>query len=404
MKKVLVFLFLFLFPVYVHALSYPDLNSKIIEVYDLTENKVLYEVESKDETAIASLTKIATTITAIESVKDLNEEVTVTNKMLNTVSLEASKAGLKAGDKLSYLDLLYASMLPSGADATNVIAIASSESVDNFVKKMNNLAKKLKLKNTHFVNTSGLDIENHYSSASDVRKLLTYALKNSLFKKIYTTKKYTLSNGLVVKSTLSSRYNTPGYSTDKLLGSKTGYTSNAGYCLSSLSNINGHEFIIITIKANKIDTKFYNVVDTVKLINFLELNYKDRVLIKEGELLKTIPVNYSKINKYEVKASKDVTKYLPSDYDKKKFKYEYEGLEKLSFRNKKGSKIGEIKYYYDGEQFYKENVILNQKLKISFIKIVGSYWYIIAVALAIILAVYRGRMYKYENSSNNRVS
>ena len=160
MKKVLVFLFLFLFPVYVHALSYPDLNSKIIEVYDLTENKVLYEVESKDETAIASLTKIATTITAIESVKDLNEEVTVTNKMLNTVSLEASKAGLKAGDKLSYLDLLYASMLPSGADATNVIAIASSGSVDNFVKKMNNLAKKLKLENTHFVNTSGLDIEN----------------------------------------------------------------------------------------------------------------------------------------------------------------------------------------------------------------------------------------------------
>ena len=397
MKKiVLIFITLFLFPITIYALDYPDLNSKHVEVYDMTEDKSLYEIDSNGKTSIASLTKIATTIVAIESIKDLDEEVTVTNKMLNTVSIEASKAGLKAGDKLSYLDLLYASMLPSGADATNVIAISSSGSVDNFVKKMNDLASKLKLKNTHFVNTSGLDEDGNYSTVSEVRKLLTYALKNEVFKEIYSTKKYTLSNGIVVKATLNSRYNTPGYSTNKIIGSKTGHTDLAGYCLSSLSSINGHDFIIVTTNATKEDNKFYNVIDTVKLINFLESNYNDRILIKEGELLKIIPVNLSKIDQYEIKASKNITKYLPRDYDKKKFKYEYEGLEKLSFRNKKDSKIGEVKYFYDGEEFYKEDIILNQKIKISFIKIIRSYWYIIVIILAILLAVYRSRANKGE--------
>ena len=93
------------------------------------------------------------------------------------------------------MDLLYASMLPSGADATNSIAILSSGSIESFVEKMNLLVNKLGLTNTHFVNVTGLDINNHYSSADDIRKLLAYSLKNDTFKKIYTTSEYKLSNG-----------------------------------------------------------------------------------------------------------------------------------------------------------------------------------------------------------------
>ena len=160
---------------------------------------------------------------------------------------DASKAGLKVGDKVTYRDLLYASMLPSGADATNSIAILSSGSIDNFVKRMNKLAKKLKLKNTHFVNVTGLDDENHYSTAKEIRIILEYALENDLFRQIYQTKQYTLSNGLQVKSTLF-KYNN-SLDTTKIMGSKTGYTGNAGYCLSSLSNINSHEFIVIVLNS-----------------------------------------------------------------------------------------------------------------------------------------------------------
>ena len=177
-NKWLLLFILFLFPINIYALNYPKLDSKIIEVYDVTDGKILYEVNSKKSSSIASLTKIATVITAIENIKNVDEKVTITKEILSTVSWDASVAGLKIGDVVTYKDLLYASMLPSGADATQSIAILSSGSVDNFVEKMNKLAEKIELKNTHFVNVTGLDVDGHYSTADDMRKLLVYALKN----------------------------------------------------------------------------------------------------------------------------------------------------------------------------------------------------------------------------------
>ena len=141
MKKRIILIILLLFPIYIEALEYPSTNSKVVEIYDITDNKVIYEVDSNKVSSIASLTKIATTITAIETIPNLDEKVTITNKILNTVRWDASKAGLKAGDVLTYKDLLYASILPRGADATNSIAILSSGSIENFVKKINELIK-----------------------------------------------------------------------------------------------------------------------------------------------------------------------------------------------------------------------------------------------------------------------
>ena len=391
MKKLLLVLIVLLFPVSVLALEYPNLDSKNIEIYDLNDNKVLYEVKANEVSSIASLTKIATIITAIENIKNLDKKVTITNEILNTVSVEASTSGLKAGDEVTYKDLLYASMLSSGADATNSIAILSSGSIKNFVSKMNNLKNKIGLKNTNFVNVTGLDEENHYSTANDVIKLLIYSLKNPIFKKIYTTKEYILSNNLIVKSTLISNYNNPNYDMSKIIGSKTGYTKDAGYCLSSLSNINGHEILIVSLNANKT----YNILDTIKLIDFIEENYRERVLVKKGEHIKSIKVNLSNIDKYEITSLNDVTKYLPSDYDKNSLKIKYEGLKKLNFTNKKGEKIGVIKYYYENKLFYKENVVLNKNIKINIFKVIIKYWYVII--LLFILFVYVINKYNLYN-------
>ena len=385
MKKFYSFIItlLILLPINVFSLDYPSINSKIVEVYDINDDKVLYEVDSNKQTSIASLTKIGTTITAIENIKNLDEQVTITSNILSTVSSDASKAGLKVGDKVTYRDLLYASMLPSGADATNSIAILSSGSIDNFVAKMNELAKKLKLENTHFVNVTGLDKDGHYSSADDVRKLLNYALKNELFRQIYTTKEYTLSNGLKVKSTVNDKY---GKNNDvsKIIGSKTGFTGNAGYCLSSLSNINGHEMLIIVLNASHIGNNYYNIVDTVDLINFMNESYKDETLVKKGQLIKKIPVTLSKIENFKILSTKNVKKYLPKDYDIKNLKIEYQGLNTLSFSNKKGEKIGSIKYYYEGKLIDKEDVILNKEIKMDIIKVLKKYYYIIIGAILII--------------------
>ena len=373
-------------PVLVHALEYPELDSKIVEVYDLKDKKIIYKNNINKEVSIASLTKIVTTITAIENISNLDEEVVINDEILSTVRWDASKAGLKVGDKVSYRDLLYGSMLPSGADATNAIAILSSGSIDNFVVKMNDLVSKLGLKNTHFVNVTGLDAENHYSSADDVRKLLEYALDNELFKQIYTTQQYTLKNGLTVYSTLR-KYNNMGINTSNILGSKTGYTGEAGYCLSSLSNINSHEFLIIVLKAKHKDEKYYSVVDTVTLIDFLLDNYKYQVLVKKDDVVKTIPIRLSKEDNYKVHASKDIKKYLPSDYDKNKFKIKYEGKDHLSFINKKGKKIGTVSYYYDNKLISKEDVVLNTKIHMSIKKILKEYFYVFILIILIIFYI-----------------
>ena len=89
----------------IRPLAFPAVNSQIVEIYDLTEDRIVYETGAFDVTAIASLTKIATTITAIETIPDLDETVTVTQSVLNTVYWDASKAGLRAGDRLTYRDL-----------------------------------------------------------------------------------------------------------------------------------------------------------------------------------------------------------------------------------------------------------------------------------------------------------
>ena len=383
MKKFLI-LFLLFIPVLVNCLEYPNVDSKVVEIYDLNDKKILYEKGSNNKISIASLTKIATTITAIENIENLDEKVTITNYMLNTVDIEASVAGLKAGDRLTYRDLLYASMLPSGADATNSLAILISGSIDEFVKKMNELKDKLNLDNTHFVNVTGLDIKSHYSTKDDVRKLLEYALKNKLFREIFTTKEYKMSNGKIVKSTLY-KYGSNTKAIDKILGSKTGYTGDAGYCLSSLVNINGHEILIIVLNASRNNNSFYNIIDTLDLINFMENNYEYRTLIENNILIKSLPINLSKQESYEIYSDRQITKYLPSDYNIDSFKYEYIGLEELSYKNKVEEKIGTINYYYENELLYTQDVILNEKIDMDFFKIVKKHYILVISIFAIII-------------------
>lgn len=395
MKKLIIILtIIFLLPQNIYALDYPKTDSEIIEVYDMTDNKVLYETDADKVSQIASLTKIAAVITAIEDIRNIDEKVKITGSILSTVDSDSSVAGLKAGDVLTYRDLLYASILPSGADATNSIAVLSSGSISSFVKKMNDIAKKLGLKNTNFANVTGLYDKNHYSTADDMRKILAYSLKNPLFKQIYTTKEYRLSNGLLVKTTLYT-YNVSASENKKILGSKTGYTKEAGYCLSSLSNINGHEVVIISLKARNDGNVYYHVEDTSKLIDFLNDNYKEQLLVKKGELIKGIPVNLSNMEWYYINSPSDVTKFLPNDYSKDGLHIEYEGLDKLSFKNKQGEKIGTVNYYYDDELFFSQDIILDKKIDFSIIKFIKRYFYILIVAVMILLFIIKRRKVIY---------
>ena len=388
MKKVcLMLLIIFIMPCYVYALNYPKINSKVIEIYDINDDKILYEIDSKKQVPVASLTKIATVMTAIENIDNLDQKVTITKNILKTVDSKASIAGLKVGDKVTYKDLLYAAMLPSGMDAVNAIAILSSGSLSKYVEKMNDLVTKLNLSNTHFVNVNGLDAQNHYSTCDDIRKLLLYALNNTLFKEIYTTKSYTLTNGLKVKTTIDMYNKDAKLDVSKILGSKTGYTKKAGYCMASLVNINGHDMLVVVLNAKHEGKYYYNIVDTVNLIKFLNNNYKEEVIVKKDVLIKTIPVMMSNIDSYDVKTHSEITKYLPSDYNTESVKVIYDGLEQLDYHNKLNEKIGIINYYFDDDLIYHEDIILNTEIEFNIGKFIQKYYYVFIIFFLAILSL-----------------
>lgn len=381
MKKIVLFILCFFtFTINVFALDDPTLYSKNYCLYDLTDDKIIYEKNIQERTNIASLTKIMTTITAIEKINNLDDYVTITSEMLSNIKYDASLAGLKIGDKLTYKDLLYASILPSGADATQALAYSLSGSINNFVNDMNTLAKKIGMENSNFVNVTGLDIDNHYSTVNDLLKMLQYALKNETFKTIYTTKSYTLSNGLVVDATVKKYNNLMKLDVSRIIGSKTGYTNKAGLCISSIFESNNHEFIFISTNAEFIYGNYYNLKDNLNIINFMDKNYNNQTTVKSTDIIKTIPVNFSNIPKYDVHLSKDALTYLPNDYNKDDIKVNYNGKTSITFLDN-NKQIGKVTITYKDNPIYEEDILLKD-VKINF-------YLLVIINLLIVLFIFK---------------
>lgn len=384
----MIMLFL-LFPIHILALDLPETYSKSALIYDATSEKVMFERHASDEKNVASLTKIMTTILAIEKIEDLNAKVTYTEEIKNSFPWDSSTAGLKVGDSVTYMDLLYASMLPSGADATHTLAVNLSGSVDDFVREMNRKAKSLGMESTHYVNVTGYDAEGHYSTAKDVRTLLSYALKNELFQTIWEAKSYKLTNGLEVSSTISNYNKSMNLDVSEIKGSKTGFTDGAGLCIAATFEANGHDMIVITLGADYVYNDYYNLRDALKLINFMQDNYEDRSIVKQVKVLQSIPVELSKIDKYNIYTNKDVKLYLPSDYDKEKISISFVGKESLNYKDKKGSEIGKVQYKYNDVLMLEEPVILEEDMHLSLSKVIKKYILVIIAVIVLLFLFYK---------------
>ena len=354
MKKIiLVFITLFLF-INVNAL---EINSKNAILYNMNDKEVIYEKNSEEVVQIASLTKIVTAITVIENVEDLNKQVTITNEMLKGLNGYV-KVGLKRGDKLTYLDLLYALMLPSAGDAAQALAISTSGSIEEFSILMNQKIEEIGVTNSKFDNPIGKDSENNYSTASDLAKILIYSLENGTFKLIFNTNTYNIKSiSKVVKKTLSS------YDTDTSIikGAKTGFTYKAGRCLASTTTLEGVDYLLITLGADV--NSEYHAIDTINLYKYYSSNYGYINVLSKEQLLKTIEVKHSKTKTYDIISKDDVSLYLEKTVSKENLKYEYDGIEELSKDIKKGDKLGTVNVIKDKENIYTYDVYLDIDIK-----------------------------------------
>ena len=193
----------------------------------------------------ASTTKIMTTLLALEYIKSHDPYVEFTEDMI----AEGSSMYLSLGDTVHLSDLAVGMMMASGNDAANATAITISGSMDDFSVLMNKKAKEIGMTNTNFVTPSGLDDENHYSTAQDLALLMAEALKNERFLSITGSKSMEV-NFLTPQKTLRyDNHNRLLSQYEYCIGGKTGYTKSAGRCLVTAAKKDGLTLICVTLNA-----------------------------------------------------------------------------------------------------------------------------------------------------------
>lgn len=385
MKKGLLIILFLLFIVPVKAI---DINSKSGIMYNLNDDLIIYEKDKDEKLDIASLTKIMTAIISIEN-SNLDDYVTIKSSAFNGLDGYAL-AGFKVGDKVTIRDLLYGLMLPSGAECANQLAISVSDSKEDFIKLMNDKVSELGISNTHFDNVYGYDSSNNYSSSYDLSIILKYALLNDSFKEIYTSLDYTTTNGLKLKRTIDKYAN--GMDVSLIKGDKTGHTDKAGYCLSSISTIDGVDYLIITLGANT--TKDF-INDHIDLYNYYSTHYSYRPILNKDQVLTSIPISDAKIDKYEVISNKEIKKYLSNDINLDDIEYVYNGIDTISKKIKTNDKLGSINIIYDGEVLDTYDVYLDSDIEYN-----KHYLRYIIIGLVVISFVFI--IYKKINEKKNK--
>lgn len=241
----------------VKELDLSGINSSYAVLIQARTGKVVGELNGDQQMYPASLTKMMTCIVGIqELLRDLDQEITLTQEMFaGLYEQNATQAGFQPGETVRAIDLLYGVMLPSGAECCIALADTIAGSEEGFVELMNKKAKKLGMDNTNFRDSTGLHDPEHYSTARDMAMLLREALKNETFREIIESPWHSTPStnvhpdGITYYSTMFKNLSDSAVTGGQILGGKTGYTGEAGYCLASFAEIEGVEYILVTAGA-----------------------------------------------------------------------------------------------------------------------------------------------------------
>ena len=321
-----------------------------------------------------------TIIVAIENINNYDDKVIITHDMIKDITRDISVVGFKEGETVTYNDLLYGAMLPSGADAVNALAISISGSLDKYLMLMNSKAVDLGLKNTHFSNVIGLTDSQNYSSAYDVAQILMYALKNEKFKEVFTAKSYVLTNGKKVNATVQR------FDNKYILGSKTGYTSKAGRCLASISTFDDVNYLMVTLNNYNKDSSF--IEETVNTYKYYDENYSYKKVVDKDDIVVTLKTKYAKEKSVDIKANVEYSFYLKNDFKKEDVKFLYEGRDEVSYFTLPGKIIGKAKILYKDEVLDSFDLLYNENLSFDYISfIMINKRYIISAGLVLMVII-----------------
>ena len=351
-------LFLIVCPLKAEEVSPVNLKSESGIVIESSTNKVLFEKNSEKQMAPASMTKIMTMLLIEEALKEgkitLDEEVTIST---NAAGMGGSEVYLEAGKTSTVKELLTAIAIGSANDAAVAMAEKVGGSEENFVRMMNDKAKELGAFNTTFKNPHGLDEEGHLTTAKDMAIIASALVKYEDILKITSTYEttFTHQNGksiwLVNTNSLIKFYN-------GLDGLKTGFTDNAGYCLTGTMKRNDMRLITVVMNAK---VKEDRNTDTINMMEYAFSMYYKNTILSKDKVLGTMFIDNSKTRKVKYYLEKDASVVL--DKNTRDITYNYDVvLDEVKAPLKVGDKVGTLTLHFNNEDLI-YNVVIKEEVK-----------------------------------------
>lgn len=361
MKRYLIFfitLFCFFTVVKAEEIDLAE-NAKSAILIEASTGEVIYSKNENERRSPASMTKMMSLILIMEEIENnnlkLNEKIRISN---NASSMGGSQIFLEENELIKVEDLIKGISMASANDAVVVLAERIAGSETTFVYKMNQKAKALGLKNTYFKNSTGLDIEGHYSSAKDMsiiakelikhKKILEYSSKYESYLREKSNKKFWLVN----TNKLIKSY-------EGMDGLKTGYTKNAGYCLTSTAKRNNQRLISVIMgeETSKIRNK-----ETEDLLNYGFNLYQTRTILKKGKVVYKYTNDKSNVIKTDVILKEDVNILEKKGHKRNNIKYKVKMFNK-ELPIKKGDTVGKIEIYENSKLINKKVLTVKKDIK-----------------------------------------
>ena len=333
-------------------------NAKSAIIMEYSTGKILYENNSHEKMAPASMTKMMSLLLIMEAIENgtikWDDMITVSS---NASSMGGSQILLETGEQMSVEDLVKGVSIASGNDAVVALAEAVAGTEENFVNMMNDKAKELGLNDTNFKNCHGLDEANHYSSAHDmavIAKNLVSHEKILEFSSVYETylRENTDRKIWLVNTNKLVRFK------QGVDGLKTGFTDTAGYCLTATMKKDNMR-IIATVMGES-DASVRNT-EVGQMLDYAFSMYKlDKVLSKDS-IVKKKNINKAKVEKINIVPSRDVT-ILSKKTDKINPTYKIK-INDLKVPIKKGDRIGKLTVYNDNDILDTIDLTVNEDIK-----------------------------------------
>lgn len=361
MKKIIITIFIFmLFMPIVKAEDSLNLDSESAILIDEVSGKVLYEKNPDAKLPMASMTKIMSMLLIMEKIESgalkYDDKVIISK---NASGMGGSQVFLQEGEEYKVEALLKCISVSSANDAVVAMAEKISGSVESFVNLMNEKAKELGLTNTNFANPHGLDAENHYSSARDMSKLAQELLKHKDILKFtsiyedYLTKPDGSQVWLVNTNRLVRFY-------DGVDGLKTGYTTEAGYCLTATAKKNDLRLISVVMKSSSGDARSK---DTATLLTYGFNSYKNHVIYESNKELGEVNIEGGKKDKVKVYLKDNASVLLGVTENPKEYSFNIK-VDTIKAPIKKDTIVGTAEIIdNEGNIIAEEDVIIKEDIK-----------------------------------------